>query len=105
MCLQLVISHLAALKRTPFEITYLAKSTSRDDATVCVVGVMTDRIQALLSRGQAAVEAIASGTPDPSSRRDADAFQQLQLICQMMELAGQRQWDRLLQVCCTYSRS
>lgn len=61
-------------------------------------GVITDHVQALVSRGQAAVEAIASGAADPSSRKDADAFQQLQLIRQMMEFAGQRHWDRLLQV-------
>jgi hypothetical protein len=51
----------------------------------------------LLSRGQAAVEAIAAA-PDPTSRRDAEAFQQLQLIRQMVELAGQGQWDKVLQV-------
>lgn len=62
-------------------------------------GAITDHVQALLSRGQAAIEAIASGAPDTSSRKDADAFKQLQLIRQMVELAGQRQWDRLLQVC------
>lgn len=65
--------------------------------SVCA-GAITDHVHALLSRGQAAVEAIASGASDANSRKDADAFQQLQLIRQMMELAGQSQWDKLLQV-------
>jgi hypothetical protein len=60
-------------------------------------GTVTDAVGVLLSRGQAAVEAIAAA-PDPTSRRDAEAFQQLQLIRQMVELAGQGQWDKVLQV-------
>jgi hypothetical protein len=62
-------------------------------------GAVTDAVGVLLSRGQAAVEAIAAA-PDPTSRRDAEAFQQLQLIRQMVELAGQGQWDKVLQVRC-----
>jgi hypothetical protein len=63
----------------------------------CHAGAVTEAVGVLLSRGQAAVEAIAAA-PDPTSRRDAEAFQQLQLIRQMVELAGQGQWDRVLQV-------
>lgn len=59
-------------------------------------GAVTESVAVLLSRGQAAVEAIAAA-PDPTSRRDAEAFQQLQLIRQMVELAGQGQWDKVLQ--------
>lgn len=61
-------------------------------------GALTEHVAALLSRGQAAVEAIGSAAPDANSRKDADAFQQLQLIRQMVQLAGQQQWDRVLQV-------
>jgi hypothetical protein len=64
---------------------------------LCAAGAVTDAVGVLLSRGQAAVEAIAAA-PDPTSRRDAEAFQQLQLIRQMVELAGQGQWDKVLQV-------
>eukprot|EP00879_Flechtneria_rotunda_P017063 GHRR01017870.1.p1 GENE.GHRR01017870.1~~GHRR01017870.1.p1 ORF type:complete len:730 (+),score=267.93 GHRR01017870.1:831-3020(+) len=60
-------------------------------------GAMTELMSVLISRGQAAVEAI-SAAPDAASRRDADAFKQLQLIRQLLELAGKRQWDRVLQV-------
>ncbi|WIA40390.1 hypothetical protein OEZ86_013750 [Tetradesmus obliquus] len=60
-------------------------------------GAVTESVAVLLSRGQAAVEAIAAA-PDPTSRRDAEAFQQLQLIRQMVELAGQGQWDKVLQL-------
>lgn len=63
----------------------------------CVAGALTDAVSVLLSRGQAAVEMIAAA-PDPTSRKDADAFQQLQLVRQVVELAGQRQWDKVLQV-------
>eukprot|EP00882_Tetradesmus_deserticola_P026811 GHRQ01029610.1.p1 GENE.GHRQ01029610.1~~GHRQ01029610.1.p1 ORF type:complete len:333 (+),score=103.79 GHRQ01029610.1:198-1196(+) len=59
-------------------------------------GAVTDAVGVLLSRGQAAAEAIAAA-PDPTSRRDAEAFQQLQLIRQMVELAGQGQWEKVLQ--------
>lgn len=60
-------------------------------------GAVTEQVGVLLSRGQAAVEAIAA-SPDASSRRDADAFAQLCLIRQMLEAAGAQQWDRVLQV-------
>jgi hypothetical protein len=60
-------------------------------------GGITESVQVLLSRGQAAVEAIAAA-PDATSRRDADAFDQLQIIRRMMEKAKQQQWDGVLQV-------
>jgi len=66
---------------------------------VCVTreGKITESVQVLLSRGQAAVEAIAAA-PDATSRRDADAFDQLQIIRRMMEKAKQQHWDGVLQV-------
>lgn len=60
-------------------------------------GGITESVQVLLSRGKAAVEAIAAA-PDATSRRDADAFAQLQIIRQMMEKAKQQHWEEVLQV-------
>ncbi len=52
-----------------------------------VAGALTSQVQSLISRGQAAVEAI-NRAPDDASRRDAEAFNQLLLIRQLMEASA-----------------
>lgn len=59
---------------------------------------MTDVVATLLARGQAAVEAIQRGS-NSAGTAAAEAFTQLQVIREMLELAGSRQYDRALQVC------
>jgi hypothetical protein len=64
-------------------------------------GAMDPSLQALIERGQAAVEAMGSAAADdPQSRREAEAFQQLCLARRLFELAASQQWDAALQVRC-----
>lgn len=60
-------------------------------------GAMTDAIATLLTRGQAAVEAIQQA-PSQAGTAAADAFQELQVIRELLELSSSRQFDRVLQV-------
>lgn len=62
-------------------------------------GALTDAVATLLARGQAAVEAIQQA-PSAAATQAADAFQELQVIRQLLEAASSRQYDRALQVCC-----
>lgn len=66
-------------------------------AAGAATGALTEAMSFLLSRGQAAAETIASA-PDAGSRREAGAFQQLQLVRELLELTGNGAWDRALQV-------
>jgi hypothetical protein len=61
-------------------------------------GVMTDAMATLLARGQAAVEAIQQA-PSAAATQAADAFQELQVIRELLEAATNKQYDRALQVC------
>lgn len=65
-------------------------------------GALSPAVAAIIERGQAAVEAInaSSGGGDDAGagRREAEAFQQLTLTRQLLELVGAQQWDAALQV-------
>lgn len=62
-------------------------------------GALTPGVQVLLDRGQAAVEAMGgAAADDAASRREAEAFGQLALTRQLLELAGSQQWDAALAV-------
>lgn len=58
---------------------------------------MTDAMATLLARGQAAVEAIQQA-PSTAAMQAADAFQELQVIRELLEAAHNKQYDRALQV-------
>jgi hypothetical protein len=58
---------------------------------------MTDAIATLLTRGQAAVEAIQEA-PSQAGTAAADAFQELQVVRELLELASTKQYERVLQV-------
>jgi hypothetical protein len=60
-------------------------------------GAMTDAIATLLTRGQAAVEAIQQA-PSQAGTAAADAFQELQVVRELLELASTKQYERVLQV-------
>lgn len=60
-------------------------------------GAVTEAVATLLTRGQAAVEDILRA-PSAASNAAADAFQQLQVIRELLELASSKQHDRVLQV-------
>jgi hypothetical protein len=59
---------------------------------------MTDAISILLTRGNAAVEAIQQN-PNTAATAAADAFQDLQVIRQVLELAHGQKYGDALQVC------
>ena len=64
-------------------------------------GAMSPTMQAIIERGQAAVEAMtgsSGGADDAAARREAEAFRQLTLTRQLLELVGSQQWDAALQV-------
>jgi hypothetical protein len=58
---------------------------------------MTDAISILLTRGNAAVEAIQQN-PNTAATAAADAFQDLQVIREVLELAHGRKYGSALQV-------
>jgi hypothetical protein len=65
---------------------------------VCCVGsAATGQVSTLLSRGQAAVQALR-GAADESGRRAVDAFHQLSLLQQIMEAYDHQLWVDVLQV-------
>jgi hypothetical protein len=58
---------------------------------------MTEGVSVLISRGQAAVEAL-QGQTGAAATTAADAFGQLLVIRELLELSGLKQYDRVLQV-------
>lgn len=61
-------------------------------------GALSPAVQALVERGQAAVEAMgAAAADDAASRREAEAFRQLCLTRRLLELAAAKRWDEALQ--------
>jgi len=60
-------------------------------------GALTEAVATLLTRGQAAVDDIQRA-PSAAGTAAADAFQQLQVIRELLELASSKQYDRVLQV-------
>lgn len=62
-------------------------------------GALTDNVATLMARGQAAVEAIQQApSATTNAVQVADAFQELQLIRELLDAANSRQYERALQV-------